>query len=792
MRKQHLLAVLFFAVLTGLIFWKFFLYGLIQFPGDYLVSWYEPWKTDTFVGAPTIAHKAVADDVFRHLYPLRVLAFDLIKQLKLPLWNPYNGAGTPLLAIMHPGYLNPFGVVFFFLPSQLAWSIFVALQPLLLGFCTYLYCRKIKLRHEAALFAGAVLIFSGFVIARLLYGEFIYLLSALPILLLLIEDAFTSDKSILWILASPVVFFLFLSGQPHMVLYILLFIWCYGVYRYIQIKPVKHIRRVAIFCFLILLGIGMAGIQLVPSFELYANSTITRASSQFIFQRFLLPLTHLITIAIPNYFGNQATYNWWGIGDYIETVASIGLIPLFFTYIALIHKRSQKDPRRFFFGSAIVTILLTLDWFGTRWLFSLPIPVLSADVPSRIFVLTTVSIVVLAGYGLDAWQRNSLKFSKTIWFLIFVGVITVVTAGLAYFRPMCPVVEIPNCWNIALRNTVLEVGAFTALIIGLLLFRKQWLIPLVLVIVLGLYNSNKFLPFSSKDSVLPDNSLIQALKERTRDGRVFGIGGANLKTNFATHFRIYDPNYYDPLHIKRYAEFIGYANSGEYPPKLLRSDVELVSDGVNNRALDLLSVRYLIYKKSEVPIKNTNNVVWENEHWYIEKRNTVLPRAYLVNDVEVIGDDRVILQRLFDPVFDPQSSVILERQPSAQARFPEFPPAGRAGKLPQFRESGATIKEYGEQQIMIEAITDKPALLVLTDTFYSGWKAYVDDQQALIYRANYALRAVEVPTGRHTVRFVYKPMSVTVGGWVTMGSFAVYGLIVLLITKPRVTMRKNI
>ncbi len=786
MRKSIVVAYIFFLLVAVLIFWKFFFLGLIPFSGDYLRAWYEPWKTDTFRGVLGLAHKPVADDVFRHLYPLRVLAVDLMKKFQLPLWNPYNGAGTPLLAIMHPGYLNPFGIVFLLFSPQIAWALFVALQPLLLGFCTYLYCRKIALRYEAALFTGAVLTFSGFVITRLLYGEFIYLLSALSILLLLIEDMLTDNKSLGWLLVGPLTFLLFLSGQPHMILYVLLLAGSYGIYRYIQIKPIKHIRRVIIFCFLIVLGVGMAGIQLIPSFELLAHSTINRATSQFIFERFLLPVTHLITIAIPNYFGNQATYNWWGAGDYIETIASVGLIPLFFAFIALVGKRGRKDPRWFFFWSAIGTVLLTLDWPIARWIYSLPIPVLSADVPSRIFVLTTFSIAILAGYGFNVWleEKRRLPVAHIIWFVVPVGVIMAVTVGLAVFRPTCPVAEISDCWMISLRNTVLEVGIFAILVISLYFFRKAWVVAIALVIILGLYNSNKFLPFSTKENVLPDNALIQALKENTRDARVFGLGSANLKTNFATHFRIYDPNYYDPLHIKRYAEFIAYANSGEYPPKLLRSDVELTRDTANNRTLDLLSVTYLIYKKTEVPIKNVEHVIWEDEHWYIEKRESALPRAYFVYDVEVIGDDRAILQRLFDPVFDPQSSVILEWQSGTQVRFPEL-------KLPQFRESSATIKEYREQYIMVEVVADKPVLLILTDTYYPGWKAYVDGAETPIYRANYTFRAVEVPSGKHTVRFTYEPASIVVGGWITGGSATLYGLIVLLTVRTRATMPKK-
>lgn len=106
-----------FLVLLGIGIGMFFpaVRGEIPFPGNFLVSWYEPWKTlNTVNGVPAIAHKPVVDDAFRHLYPLRVIAATIMRHGQLPLWNPYNASGTPLLAIMHPGYLTPFGSFFSF------------------------------------------------------------------------------------------------------------------------------------------------------------------------------------------------------------------------------------------------------------------------------------------------------------------------------------------------------------------------------------------------------------------------------------------------------------------------------------------------------------------------------------------------------------------------------------------------------------------------------------------------------------------------------------------------------
>src|SRR5215207_4437127 len=66
--------------------------------------------------------------------PWRDYAFDLLRQGQLPLWNPYNGAGAPLLANYQSALLYPLNWISFILP--LAWSMSVlAVLHLFLAGC---------------------------------------------------------------------------------------------------------------------------------------------------------------------------------------------------------------------------------------------------------------------------------------------------------------------------------------------------------------------------------------------------------------------------------------------------------------------------------------------------------------------------------------------------------------------------------------------------------------------------------------------------------------------------------
>ncbi|OGH30229.1 MAG: hypothetical protein A3E40_01965 [Candidatus Levybacteria bacterium RIFCSPHIGHO2_12_FULL_37_9] len=785
-KREYKITGILFTVVILILFWQFFLKGLYPYPGNYMLAWYEPWKTDnTKDQTITIAHKPVADDTFRYLYPFKKLGTDMLKKGTIPLWNPYNGAGMPLLATYQWAPLSPFNILFLLLESGLAWSFYIIIQAFLLSFFTYIYCRKINISIYGSVFSSIIFLFSGFVIARLVFGNLIYPLIALPILLYLVEDFVATPKKTKKVILIPIVItFMLVSGHPHIMAYVFIASVFYIFYR------IFNIRKIIFIILLLLIGVGMAGIQLMPTIELFFHSNMTSESSVFIFNRFLLPPYHLINIFISNYFGNQSTYNYWGNGDYIETVAAIGLIPSFFTYISIVSKNQLTKKYRFFFMAlAIVTILTTIDWFLTRLLFKLPIPIISTSPPSRIFVLTSFSLSILAGYGFDAW-RNVLKLSrnlilKILPFIILVLAINITTFALYKFNIDCNNELIPNCRLIALRNTFLENLIFIPTIVLFFVYLKTntkiikkiiTIVIIFLVLSFGIYNSNKFLPFSQKETLSPNHVIFDAIKKITNYDRVFGFGEANIKTNLATFLRFYDPQYYDPLYNKRYAELIGFSNTKNESLVLSRSDIEISNDiNLNdkknesrNRILNILGTKYFIYKKSEN--KNNKNIVWQDENWQISVNKNALPRAYLVSKFEVVKDNKKILEELFNPSFNPKTDLVLEEKPEISLSQKNSHP-------------DLFIQKYSELEVIAKTNSSSNNMFVISDNFYPGWKAYVDDKETKIYRANYTFRAVALPAGKHIVRFSYKSNSFKIGIAISIFSIIIYIIIAVYINR---------
>ena len=75
------------------------------------------------------------------------------------------------------------------------------------------------------------------------------------------------------------------------------------------------------------------------------------------------------------------------------------------------------------------------------------------------------------------------------------------------------------------------------------------------------------------------------------------------------------------------------------------------------------------------------------------------------------------------------------------------------------------MTDYEAERVTVQTAARRPALLVLTDNWFPGWKASVDGEPAPIHRVDYLIRGVAVPGGAHRVEFRYEPASWR-AGWI--------------------------
>lgn len=125
--------------------------------------------------------------------------------------------------------------------------------------------------------------------------------------------------------------------------------------------------------------------------------------------------------------------------------------------------------------------------------------------------------------------------------------------------------------------------------------------------------------------------------------------------------------------------------------------------------------------------------------------DAVMPRAYVVPASIVESDPGRALARLSSPDFNPRREVIVEE--------------GIPGVGDNDAQGHAKIIHSTNTFVRIRSKLLSPGILVLADSFYPGWKAYVDGNEHKILRANLFFRAVYLEQGNHVVEFRFQPRS---------------------------------
>jgi len=277
---------------------------------------------------------------------------------------------------------------------------------------------------------------------------------------------------------------------------------------------------------------------------------------------------------------------------------------------------------------------------------------------------------------------------------------------------------------------------------------------------------------------------IEALKGAGGHGRVMGGHGV-LFPNYASAVRIEDIRYINslspaPLHEfkNRYLETEDvYYHSLWFTGSRSRG-VGAIEESIirNLKYYSFLGVKYIILP-SEIDFNQTAELIypdWDERPFfplsYSDKSVSIYlneyatPRAFVVDKVSYAASYKEAQEAISSGEFDVSKEVVLEKRLPMNIDW-----AGQGA-------GNAEIVEYGANRAVINASAEEDGVLVLTDTFYPGWKAYVDGEPTEIYRVNGLVRGVFLRGGDHTVEFRYFPASFLAGLAISGVSISLMGL----------------
>lgn len=176
--------------------------------------------------------------------------------------------------------------------------------------------------------------------------------------------------------------------------------------------------------------------------------------------------------------------------------------------------------------------------------------------------------------------------------------------------------------------------------------------------------------------------------------------------------------------------------------------------------LDLMNVRYLLSRRplAEAGVKKLTFAAEIPGRRIYENRD-VLPRFFLVDRVHRVGSMEEGLSVIRSVDFRPAESAVVETQ-VALASGPGTP------------DGNVRVVEYRPNSVTLEVQTASSAFLVTSETYYPGWRAFVDGREQPIVIENVAFRGLPVEAGHHRIEMRFKPRILSQGAMLSGASWA--------------------
>ena len=146
----------------------------------------------------------------------------------------------------------------------------------------------------------------------------------------------------------------------------------------------------------------------------------------------------------------------------------------------------------------------------------------------------------------------------------------------------------------------------------------------------------------------------------------------------------------------------------------------------------------------------------------------------MVYDVVNVPDLETSMKKLSDANLEFGQTAVVENLPSELVDKIGFNQANSQTIAGQTNRVSS-----GELEVIVG--TKTPGLLVLSEQYYPGWKAFVDGKRVPIYAVDGIFRGVFLEAGNHIVEFKYQPLSFIIGAVVSLSSLLT---IIFFLYKP--------
>jgi len=687
-----------------------------------------------------------------------------LKDFSLPLWNPYQGSGVPHIANMQSAFFYPLNIFVYLFNWKWGLLLLYFFKFFLVGLFSYLYLSEIGIDYRAAIIASIGAMYSGFMYMfefQMTGAAFCFFLGLLAIEFI-IKSPDKFKGYLLLIIAFVVTVF---TGHPEILFFMVFVLGLYFMIRLLYTYGLSRntyviIIRVGLF---LLAGVAISAIQILPFLEYLHASTVYlfRAGikeTSFYSLFMLLP-------AIGNFFAkgmatiNTSSVNWINAGlNYIGVV-------LFICGIAGI---TNLFRNRFIRVYAVLLITSLLIPFNVPILHNIFARIPGFDIAEKghLLIFSGYLLILSAAVYINAIIKERLKpktINISVYFAVLIVFILYLTAGKTY--TINTLLVYITLVFILITVVVLKVKNknYMSVILGFVV-----LLPTMLFL---LYARKPVKPAY----FFPSNTIINTIKRYNPPFRVLPIMRDGLKAwepDINTFYDIEDPRNYDTMGIKWYDKFAG--DLLTYPevlnflnvkfiiaPEITYSSVDYKHTGVEvpepvirqGNNISIYRNRYSF--DIDMPVNQFQPVVSANGFTLYENTHA-FNRAFMVYNYKV-ADTRKKAFKLVKRYASQlsETAIILKKD----TKYTSFIPDNT------ITTSGNTVlfEKYTPNYIKLHVNTYSAGLLVISNTYFPGWHAYIDGRKTKVLKTDYAFQGVFLTKGTHEVELRYMPWSFVVG-----------------------------
>lgn len=650
-------------------------------------------------------------DIETYFMPVKVFAARIIKNGKIPLWSHNLFAGYPIFADPQSGIYYVLNVLLdYSIPHYLVINYSFLISIILTSFSFYLFSRIVGIGKIPSIISSLLFTYSGFI----LLSAYVFVSGYwfIPAIFLCFELYINNKMDIKYIFIAGLLLSLqIFATSPEIPFITLIGLISYSFFRLFLFRNLKlnsWFYNLLIFLkFIVFTFIIGFMISMVQIIPTFIEGLISNTAN--VSKSFVLQGSLKPINLIKDLLGTQKGY-----------FIFFGFLTPFFLFLIILSLRFKKKYsynnifNAFFFTSFFIFLIAFGKYFPLYNDILIRLPFFDKfPLPQRYMIIAVFAFSVLSGMAIDI-LLNHIKLK-----------------------------------NIAISALM----GYTLILLTLYFIFK---IPSQFDLMTNYKNFNKI------DKV--PHFLNSKLNDF--DGRVYAITGIYpFKIHLGPNSLPYTVNNSLSSQIPLYYNNIdSITGTKVFVLKDYRKIIDTArSQKLNSKLFKLLNLKYIITGKP-VGFKNNNHVILTHRYningsiFYLYRLKHYLKRIFFVRNIISIKENYKIFKKLLDPAFNPQNTAYILNKSKAKLKYNNC-----RGK--------AIINKWNNNKLTFTVNTNNKCFLFVSNSFFPGWKAYINNKETKIYKTDYNFQGVFLNKGNNNVVFKFKPFYFYIGELISIISF---------------------